>query len=129
MLKLSDLGFQERDGVRRPAGNAQLIYETSSGIGSVESDRWRLIAPLGPIEAEELGWHLERWPVWPNPVLADRARKVEANLIAWGQTLHDAALPLEHMAKVLQGWAGVGEGASRRFSVTVDASLVSGQLC
>jgi tetratricopeptide (TPR) repeat protein len=81
---------------------------------------------LGPIEAEELGWYLERWPVWPNPVLADRARKVESNLIAWGQALHDAALPLDHTANVLQGWAGVGEGASRRFSVTVDASLVSG---
>jgi tetratricopeptide (TPR) repeat protein len=126
ILKLSDLHFHEQEGVRRPAGNAQLFYETSSGIGSVESDRWRLIAPLGPIEAEELGWYLERWPIWPNPVLADRARKVEANLITWGQALHDAALPLEHTAKVLQGWAGVGEGASRRFSVTVDASLVSG---
>jgi tetratricopeptide (TPR) repeat protein len=126
VLKLSDLSFHEQEGVRRPAANAQLIYETSSGQGSVESDRWRLIAPLGPIEAEELGWYLERWPVWPNPVLADRARKVEANLIAWGQALHDAALPLEHAAKVLQGWAGVGERASRRFSVTVDTSLVSG---
>ena len=126
VLKLSDPHFHEQDGVRRPSANAQLIYENSSGQGSVESDRWRLIAPLGPIEAEELGWYLERWPIWPNPVLADRARKVEANLITWGQALHDAALPLEHTAKVLQGWAGVGEGASRRFSVTVDASLVSG---
>ena len=126
VLKLSDPHFHEQDGVRRPAANAQLTYENSSGQVRVESDRWRLIAPLGPIEAEELGWYLERWPIWPNPVLADRARKVEANLITWGQALHDAALPLEHTAKVLQGWAGVGEGASRRFSVTVDASLVSG---
>ena len=126
VLKLSDPHFHEQDGVRRPSANAQLIYENSSGQVRVESDRWRLIAPLGPIEAEELGWYLERWPMWPNPVLADRARKVEANLITWGQALHDAALPLEHTAKVLQGWAGVGEEASRRFSVTVDASLVSG---
>jgi tetratricopeptide (TPR) repeat protein len=126
VLKLSDPHFHEQDGVRPPAANAQLIYENSSGQSSVESDRWRLIAPLGPIEAEELGWYLERWPVWPNPVLADRARKVEANLLAWGQALHDAALPLEHTAKVLQGWAGVGERASRRFSVAVDTSLVSG---
>ena len=126
VLKLSDPHFHEHDGVRRPAANAQLIYENSSSQSSVESDRWRLIAPLGPIEAEELGWYLERWPVWPNPVLADRARKVEANLLAWGQALHDAALPLAHTAKVLQGWAGVGERASRRFSVAVDTSLVSG---
>ncbi|MFN6338212.1 MAG: toll/interleukin-1 receptor domain-containing protein, partial [Cyanobacteriota bacterium] len=72
VLKLSDPHFHEQDGVRRPAANAQLTYENSSGQVRVESDRWRLIAPLGPIEAEELGWYLERWPIWPNPVLADR---------------------------------------------------------
>jgi tetratricopeptide (TPR) repeat protein len=127
VLKLSDLHFHEQDGVRRPAGNAQLIYEpATAGQRAVECGRWRLIAPLGPIEAEELRWYLERWPVWPNSVLADRARKVEANLIVWGQALHALALPLEHTANVLQGWAGVGEGASRRFSVTVDARLVAG---
>jgi tetratricopeptide (TPR) repeat protein len=127
ILKLSDLHFHEQDGVRRAAGNAQLIYEpATTGQRAVESGRWRLIAPLGPIEAEELRWYLERWPVWPNPVLADRARKVEMNLIAWGQALHALALPTEHTANVLQGWAGVGEGASRRFSVTVDVALVAG---
>ncbi|MFM7287616.1 MAG: CHAT domain-containing protein, partial [Cyanobium sp.] len=126
VLKINDLYFHEQDGVRRPAGNAQLIYEPSSGQGSVESERWRLVAPLGPIEAEELNWYLERWPVWPNPVLADRALKVEKNLIAWGQSLHAAALPLDCTAKVLQGWAGVDPRANRRFSVCVDASLVSG---
>jgi tetratricopeptide (TPR) repeat protein len=126
VLKINDLYFHEQDGVRRPAGNAQLIYEPSNGQGSVESERWRLVAPLGPIEAEELSWYLERWPVWPNPVLADRALKVEKNLIAWGQSLHAAALPLDCTAKVLQGWAGVDPRANRRFSVCVDASLVSG---
>jgi hypothetical protein len=127
VLKLSDLRIHEEDGKRRAAGHAQLFYEPAvSGQRVVESDRWRLIAPLGPIEAEELRWYLERWPVWPNPLVADRARRVEANLIAWGQALHAEALPPAHTANVLQGWAGLGEGASRRFSVTVDASLVSG---
>ena len=128
VLELSDLGFQEQDGVRRPSARARLVYEpASAGQPVVVSDQmWRLIAPLGPIEAEELGWYLERWPVWPNPLLADRAKRVEANLIAWGQALHGAALPLEATANVLQAWAGVEAGASRRFSVSVDDSPLLG---
>jgi tetratricopeptide (TPR) repeat protein len=73
-----------------------------------------------------LRWYLERWPVWPNPLVADRARQLEANLIAWGQALHGAALPLQPTANVLQAWAGVDAGASRRFSVSVDDSPLHG---
>lgn len=128
VLELSDLTFQEQDGVRRPAARARLVYEpASAGQEEVVSEQmWRLIAPLGPIEAEELGWYLERWPAWPNPLVADRAKRVEANLIAWGQALHGAALPLQPTANVLQAWAGVDAGASRRFSVCVDDSLLHG---
>jgi tetratricopeptide (TPR) repeat protein len=128
VLELSDLGFDEQDGVRRPAARARLVYEPAiPGQPNVASEQmWRLIAPLGPIEAEELRWYLERWPVWPNPLVADRARQLEANLIAWGQALHGAALPLQPTANVLQAWAGVDAGASRRFSVSVDDSLLLG---
>jgi tetratricopeptide (TPR) repeat protein len=128
VLELSDLGFHEQDGVRRPSARARLVYEpASAGQPVVVSDQmWRLIAPLGPIEAEELGWYLERWPVWPNPLVADRARQVEANLIAWGKALHAAALPLQPTANVLQAWAAVAAGASRRFSVSVDDSPLLG---
>jgi tetratricopeptide (TPR) repeat protein len=128
VLELSDLGFDEQDGVRRPAARARLVYEPAiPGQPNVASEqRWRLIAPLGPIEAEELRWYLERWPVWPNPLVADRARQLEANLIAWGQALHSVALPLQPTANVLQAWAGVAAGASRRFSVSVDDSLLLG---
>jgi tetratricopeptide (TPR) repeat protein len=128
VLELSDLTFHEQDGVRRAAARARLVYEpASAGQPEVVSEQmWRLIAPLGPIEAEELRWYLERWPVWPNPLVADRAKQVEANLIAWGQALHAAALPLQPTANVLQAWAGVAAGASRRFSVSVDDSLLLG---
>jgi tetratricopeptide (TPR) repeat protein len=51
---------------------------------------------------------------------------VEANLIAWGKALHGAALPLQPTANVLQAWAGVEAGASRRFSVSVDDSPLLG---
>jgi tetratricopeptide (TPR) repeat protein len=128
VLELSDLGFQEQDGVRRAAARARLVYEpASAGQPVVVSEQsWRLIAPLGPIEAEELSWYLERWPVWPNPLVADRAKQVEANLIAWGQALHGVALPMQPTANVLLAWAGVEAGASRRFSVSVDDSLLLG---
>jgi tetratricopeptide (TPR) repeat protein len=128
VLELSDLAFHEQDGVRRAAARARLVYEPAiAGQPVVVSDQmWRLIAPLGPIEAEELRWYLERWPVWPNPLVADRARQVEENLIAWGQALHGVALPLQPTANVLQAWAGVEAGASRRFSVSVDDSLLHG---
>jgi hypothetical protein len=128
VLELSDLAFHEQDGVRRAAARARLVYEPAiPGQDKVVSEQmWRLIAPLGPIEAEELGWYLERWPVWPNPLVADRARQVEANLIAWGQALHGVALPMQPTANVLQAWAGVEAGASRRFSVSVDDSPLHG---
>lgn len=128
VLELSDLGFHEQNGVRRAAARARLVYEpASAGQPVVVSDQmWRLIAPLEPIDADDLRWYLESWAVWPNPLVADRAKQVEANLIAWGKALHAAALPLEATANVLQAWAGVEAGASRRFSVSVDDSLLLG---
>jgi tetratricopeptide (TPR) repeat protein len=127
VLELSNLRFYEEDGKHRAAGTAQLVYEpATAGQRPVESGKWRLVAPLGPIEAEDLSWYLERWAVWPNPVVAARAKKVEANLKAWGQALHAAALPPEQTATVLQAWAGVDANASRRFSVSVDPSLEAG---
>jgi hypothetical protein len=128
VLELSDLAFDEQDGVRRPAARARLVYEpASAGQEKVVSEQmWRLIAPLGPIDADDLRWYLESWAVWPNPLVADRAKQVEANLIAWGQALHGAALPLQPTANVLQAWAGVEAGASRRFSVSVDDSPLLG---
>ncbi len=127
VLELSNLRFLEEVGKRRATGTAQLVYEPATGgQRPVESAKWRLVAPLGPIEAEDLSWYLERWAVWPNPVVADRAQKVEANLMAWGQALHAAALPPAHTTEVLQAWAGVGANASRRFSVSVDPSLEAG---
>ncbi len=62
VLELSDLCFHEQDGMRRPAARARLVYEPpTAGQEKVVSEQmWRLIALLGPIEAEELGWYLER---------------------------------------------------------------------
>jgi hypothetical protein len=68
VLELTDLKFYEQDGVRRASARARLVYEPGTpGQREVKSTQaWRFIAPLGPIEAEELRWYLEKFAIWPN---------------------------------------------------------------
>ncbi|HYC90163.1 MAG TPA: tetratricopeptide repeat protein [Thermoanaerobaculia bacterium] len=130
VLELTDLKFHEQDGVRRASARARLVYEPASSekrnVHSAQS--WRFIAPIGPIETEDLRWYLEKFAVWPSDYFRDRARKVEENLVRWGQLLHEAALPAARTSNVLQAWAQVDGHAGRRFSVEVDASLEDGAL-
>ena len=130
VLELTDLQFQERDGVRRATARARLIYEPATpGQPSVHSTQsWRLVAPTGPLEAGDLRWYLEHYAIWPSPYFKSRAHQVEEKLVQWGQQLHTVALPLAHTANVMNAWARVGDQAGRRFSVQVDASLEAGAL-
>ncbi|MFM8330662.1 MAG: tetratricopeptide repeat protein [Candidatus Methylumidiphilus sp.] len=125
VLELTDLKLYTQDGKRRAQARARLIYEPANAHQpKVQSkQRWPFIAPLGPIEAEELRWYLEKYAIWPSRYFGDRAAKVEANLKAWGGLLHDAALPNAHTANVLQAWAKIDSHAGRRFSVYVDKTL------
>src|SRR5262245_58624822 len=128
VLELTDLTFHEQDGVRRASARARLVYEPATpgqpAVISVQS--WRLIAPIGPIEAGELRWYLEHYAVWPSPYFRDRVRKVEEDLVQWGQLLHAAALPVAHRENVMQAWANISGSAGRRFSVHVDPALEAG---
>ncbi len=128
VLELSDLKFHELDGVRRASAHARLVYEPATpGQPHVHSaETWRLIAPIGPIEAQELRWYLEKYAVWPSTFFRDRARKVEENLVQWGRLLHDAAMPAAHTGNVLKAWNRINDHAGRRFSVHVDATLEAG---
>ena len=128
VLELSDLKVQECDGVRRATARARLIYEAATpGQPSVNSDQsWRLIAPLGPIEAEELRWYLEQYTVWPFPYVQSRARQVEANLIAWGKALHAVAMPEAYTANVINAWGKIASQAGSRISIYVDDALEAG---
>ncbi|WP_295450483.1 tetratricopeptide repeat protein [uncultured Thiodictyon sp.] len=123
VLELTGLGVQEvQPGVPRPSATARLIYRpadpTRPPIPS--ADTWPLIAPLGPIETEDLRWYLEKYAVWPSTYFADRARRVEAGLIDWGRDLHRAALPPEHATDVLKAWSATAPHAGRRFSVHLE---------
>jgi tetratricopeptide (TPR) repeat protein len=128
VLELRDLRFHEHDGIRRASARARLVYEPATqgqeDVHSVKS--WRFVAPIGPIEAEELRWYLEKYAIWPSEYFRDRAQKVEENLTKWGQLLHEAAMPVAHTANVMNAWARIDDHAGRRFSIHVDASLEDG---
>ena len=128
VLELTDLKFHEQDGVRRASARARLVYEPATAgqreVASAQS--WRLVAPIGPIEAEELRWYLEKYAVWPSHYFRDRARKVEENLVKWGRLLHERAMPVAHTVNVMNAWAKIGDHAGRRFSVYVDTALEAG---
>lgn len=128
VLHLTDLDMFERDGVRRASARASLAYEPAAiGQPTVESaEPWRLVAPIGPIEAEELRWYLEKYATWPSDYFRDRVAKIEANLVAWGKLLYQAALPTAPTADVLKAWACISDHSERRFSVYVDARVEAG---
>jgi tetratricopeptide (TPR) repeat protein len=128
VLELTDLKFHEQDGVRRASGRARLVYEPAAhGEPHVHSPRrWQFVAPLGPIESEEIRWYLEKYAVWPSEYFRDRARKVEESLVQWGKLLYEEAMPVAQTAKVLQAWAAIEGNAGRRFSIEVDASVDEG---
>lgn len=125
VLELTDLKFLEQGGVRRACALAQLVYEpAATGQPHVRSAQlWQLIAPLGPIEAAELRWYLEKYAIWPSEFFRDRARKVEASLVEWGQRLYEAAMPKAHTANVMNAWSRIADHTGRRFSVRVDTAL------
>src|SRR6185369_615812 len=118
--------FHEKDGARRASARARLVYEPATAeqenVRSAQS--WRLIAP--PIDANELRWYLEKYAPWPSHYFRDRARRVEQNLVKWGQLLYEAAMPVAYTADVLKAWARISDDADRRFSVYIDTALEAG---
>ena len=128
VLELSDLKFQEQDGVRRASAHARLVYEPATpGQPAVHCERtWRLVAPIGPIEAGELSWYLEKYSIWPSHYFQPRARKVEEDLVQWGRRLHEAAIPSAYTLEVMKAWAKIADQADRRFSVYVDQTFEAG---
>ncbi|HEY3227893.1 MAG TPA: toll/interleukin-1 receptor domain-containing protein, partial [Roseiflexaceae bacterium] len=120
LLKLSDVGIRTRGACRRAIATAVLVYEPADSTArEVESPAFPFVAPLGPIEAEELRWYLENFFLWPTGVFQERAARVEAQLPQWGQELYQAALDTEEAREVLTAWQKVTDGAERRFSVQV----------
>ena len=83
VLEFSDPAISMADGVRRATAIACLTYCHADNGPKVESKRYKFTAPLGPIEADDLTWYLERYINWPSGVFQERARGIEANLPLW----------------------------------------------
>ena len=129
VLELRDAGIQEAEGKRRATAQAVLVYDPPDHRApDVRSKPFLLTAPLGPIEAEELAWYLERYWRWPVGVFADRARAVEAALPQWGKLLYEAAIApaLAHDGgrNAFSAWNASPASTQRRFSVLVDESFL-----
>jgi tetratricopeptide (TPR) repeat protein len=127
-LELTHPHVVEEAGTRRVAAEAQLIYNPADpSERDVESDRFLFKAPLGPIEAEELRWYLEKYCLWPvGQVYQERAAKVERSLPAWGQLLYQAVAAKRSVQEVLRPWETLPQGVERRFSIFVDPRLLEG---
>ncbi|MCL4862721.1 MAG: CHAT domain-containing protein, partial [Caldilineaceae bacterium] len=127
ILELRDPTFARRKGVRRPKAEATLVYRPADlGQRAIESKRYTVHAPLGPIEMEEMRWYLEDYYVWPVGVFQERAGRTEAALPGWGNDLYRAALGADAAQEALNAWRQAGDGRARRFSVWVDSDPPEG---
>jgi TIR domain len=83
VLELTDPTMKEVDGKRRATATAKLTYSPADDSREIESGRYTLTAPLGPIEAEEIAWYLERYINWPAGLFEERARRTVDALPQW----------------------------------------------
>jgi tetratricopeptide (TPR) repeat protein len=113
LLELTEPAIDTSEGKHRATAKAKLIYQPADGGRKAESTPFRFTAPLGPIEADELAWYLERYINWPSGVFQQRAKQVEQKLPEWGGQLYDA-LPRE----ALQAWEKARQ--ERRFTIKVN---------
>lgn len=108
--------------VRRPAATASLAYYPPDATEpAAESPEFRLIAPLGRIEATDLRFYLERYFLTPYGEFAKRARGIDVRLPEWGQDLW-ATLPAPDSAKPnspdpVKAWKAQAARSDRRFTV------------
>jgi tetratricopeptide (TPR) repeat protein len=124
-LTLADPSIDRTGGKHRAAAVATLTFSPPDGTPRVESRRFRFTAPLGPIEAEDLAWYLERYAHWPSGPFQDRARAVERKLPEWGQLLYAVVSDAEART-VVEAWQAAGKNHPRRFTVLVDPEPVAG---
>lgn len=125
ILKLSDPSIDSSDGKRRAGATASLVYSPPDGGPEVESRRFRFIAPIGVIEADDLAWYLERYINWPSGIFRERARRIEAALPQWGRQLY-GSLDGAVGGDILKAWKAAPKEAERRFTVRVDKELIAG---
>jgi tetratricopeptide (TPR) repeat protein len=128
-LHLTAPDIVEQDGTRRATALAELTYRPPDGGPAVRSEQYRVTAPLGPLEADDLAWYLERYAMWPSAPFQQRAREVEEALPRWGQVLYALLHAHASTRPVLDAWQArrdANDRSQRRFSVLVDDPLLDG---
>ena len=126
VLELTHTAMADAEsGKPRASAEAKLIYIPTDGNRKVESEPYQFTSPIGPIEAEELAWYLERYINWPDGVFADRAKKVVEDLPKWGRLLYDAVND-ELAREPLEAWSKLTGTAERRFTIKVNRKLLKG---
>jgi tetratricopeptide (TPR) repeat protein len=126
VLELTDPAITVTDGARRAIATARLVYHPADGGRAVEGGRYTFTAPLGPIEAGELAWYLERYINWPSGYFEQRATSVVDALPKWGRLLYDS-VNAAAARNALDAWSKNGsktDTPERRFTVKVDKKLV-----
>lgn len=127
LLKLSEPKMQAITGGQRASAKATVIYQPADATArEVESRSFFFTAPLGPIEADDLSWYLEKFYQWPLGVFKERADRIEAQLPQWGQLLHNEAAKTDSAKETWQAWQAAASNVERRFSVFVDSDLPEG---
>ncbi len=126
ILTLRDMKIGALENIQRASATATLTYEPADGGRAIVSAPYYFTAPLGPIEADDLRWYLEKYVIWPAGIFTDRAARVEAQLPQWGEALFNAALGDEAAQRALAAWQQVAGLHERRFSVLVERDLPKG---
>ena len=128
VLTLEELGIERAEDRHQATARARLDFIPADGSPPVSGRAFRFTAPLGPIEAEDLAWYLERYWRWPSGVFRERARGIEAALPAWGQALYQASVGMNAARAPLAAWqqAATSRGVARRFTVHVDPDPIEG---
>jgi tetratricopeptide (TPR) repeat protein len=126
ILQLRDPHIVDLNGAQRARAGATLLFQpVDAAVRAIESRRYTVTAPLGPIELDEIRWYLEEYSRWPTGVFRQRAERIRQSLAAWGEALFNAALGANAARDALTAWQG-GKAAARRFSLWVDRDLPEG---
>lgn len=124
VLRLSNPRFEiikDKRGadVRRPVADATLaFYPPGAAEPAAVSPEFKLAAPLGTIEGDDLSFYLERYHITPFGVFANRANAIEGRLPEWGKDLWQALRPeVTGHATVIGAWEELASTAHRRLTI------------
>ncbi|MFN0110561.1 MAG: toll/interleukin-1 receptor domain-containing protein [Blastocatellia bacterium] len=120
LLELRNLKVETDDGKTRAKAEATLTYQPpEAGAREVKSDPFFFTSPLGPIEADDLHWYLEKFYQWPIGQFKERGERIAKQLPDWGKLLYQAALEPKSAQAALRGWLEAASKAERRFSIEI----------